>query len=378
MRIAINLLCIIPGINGGVETYARSLLRALAVEDRTNEYLVFVNREGAALRDLEAPNISTVIFDFNARRRPVRYAWEQILLPRELRRRNVDLLHSPGYVGPLRSPCPTVVTIPDVNFVALGNALPAHKRAALGYFCSSSAKRADRVITISQFSKEEIVKHLRIPEQKIVVTHLGPGTIAEPTPWNVVSQRYGIEGDYVVAFAGNNYPHKNIARLIEAFAKVRTSPPAQLVIIGELSADLRELAKSKKIRFRDLAGVPNADVGPILGHARLCVVPSLYEGFGLPVLEAQNAGVPLICSNAAALPEVAGRGCQFVNAKLVDEIAGAIEHCLGDSEYCHSLVRAGRANLKRFSWARTAEETLSVYNEVAGTRTPIPDLRGTF
>lgn len=320
------------------------------------------------MRSLEAPNITTVVFDFNARRRAVRYAWEQILLPREVRSRKVDLLHSPGYVGPLRSPCPAVVTIPDVNFVALGNALPAHKRLALGYFCSHSAASAARVITISQFSKDEIVKHLGIPEHKIVVTHLGPGKVAEPAPWDVVAQRHGIEGDYVVAFAGNNYPHKNIGRLIEAFAEVQLSSSVQLVIIGALSPELRALANSKPIRVRDLAAVPDTHVGPILSHARLCVVPSLYEGFGLPVLEAQSAGVPLICSKAAALPEVSGGGCRPVNAESVDEIAKAIKHCLGDLDYCHTLVRAGHANLKRFSWARTADETLSVYNEVTDAR----------
>lgn len=371
MRIGINLLCILPGINGGVETYAVSTLRALAARDRSNEYFVFVNRQGAGLDVLEAPNITPVVCNFDARPRELRYAWEQLLLPRASGQYRLDLLHSPGYQGPLRCHCPTVVTLPDLNFIAFRDTLPWHRRMALEFFCPRAARRAAGVITISHFSKSEIVKYLGVPPEKITVTHLGPGILPTPADWDVVRAKLGLDVPYIVAYAGNNYPHKNMSRLFEAFGKVRTSEPVYLAVIGGLSPELKRFSERLRGRVLDLKHVDSACIEPILSHARLCVLPSLYEGFGLPVLEAQSAGVPLLCSNAASLPEVAGQGAMFFDPLSVDQIALSIERCLGDRACCEALIRAGRENVKRFSWDKAADQTLAVYNQVVAGQSPV-------
>jgi glycosyltransferase involved in cell wall biosynthesis len=371
MRIGINLLCLLPGINGGVETYAISTLRELVRRDSRNEYVVFVSRQGAELNVPDAPNVIPVVLDVDARARPIRYAWEQFALPAQARRFRLDLLHSPGYQGPLRCPCPTVVTLPDLNYIEFGYAMPTHRRMALRFFCSRAAQRAERVITISHFSKQQIIKHLRLPESKISMIHLGPGIIPGRGDWSVVRIKHRIFADYAVAFSGGNYPHKNMSRLMEAFARIRTPEPVSLAVIGDLSPELRALSRTMKGKILELGNIESSHLSTILRHARLCIIPSLYEGFGLPVLEAQQAEIPLACSTAASLPEVAGKAARFFDPESVEDMAAAIHHCLTDRFLSASLIRAGRENLRRFSWEKTAAETLAVYHDVAGVPLPM-------
>jgi glycosyltransferase involved in cell wall biosynthesis len=367
MRIGLNLLCILPGVNGGVETYSVSLLGALASHYPEHEFIVFVNRLGAAMPVLNAPNITRVVCDFDARQRSLRYAWEHLILPRKLRDYSIDVLHSPGYQGPVHCDCPGIVTLPDVNFRSVGKMFPLHQRAALRFFCERSARKSTRVITISQFSKSDIIRHLGLPEEKITVTPLAccltPGTSTEN-----VAAIYRLPSNYIVTFGGNSWPHKNHARLFEALELVREK--TSLVIIGRFSEKLRHLASLCRFEVLPIGFVPSGHILPILGLSRLCVLPSLYEGFGLSVLEAQTAGTPLACSNAASLPEVAGPGARYFDPLSPADIASSIDECLSNRAYCETLVRAGRKNITRFSWNKTAEQTMGVYREVAGA----PDL----
>src|SRR5258708_14645276 len=161
MKIGLNLLYLVPGLVGGTQTYAVSLIKALARLDRLNQYYIFLNREGAAL-DLELPsNFHVVVCGFRGSSRPLRYAWEQVVMPFQLKSLGIEIVHSLGYVGSLVSPCPSVVTIPDTNFIALKGTLPAMKQVALQFFSSQSGRRAGRVITISNFSKTELVRGLK-------------------------------------------------------------------------------------------------------------------------------------------------------------------------------------------------------------------------
>lgn len=364
MRIGINLLCILPGVNGGIETYATSTLRALAALDSWNEYVVFVNHRGAALEVLDAPNFTKVVCNVDGRVRGLRYGWEHLVLPRQVVKYGLDVLHSPGYQGPIRCPCPTVVTLPDLNFAFPGT-LPLYKRLVLRFFCSRAARHASRVITLSEFSKRQIVEQLGIPKQNVTVTPAGPGIEIPKANWSLVQKRHKLSANYIVAFAGGNYPHKNMSRLLMAFEAIRAGD-VSLAIIGELSPELRSMARKLNGRVLELGFVENSHISPVLSHARLCMFPSLYEGFGFPTLEAQSAGVPLACSDAAPLPEVAGNGARLFNPESVEDMAAAMEHCLGDRVFCDALVRAGRENVKRFSWEKTARETLAVYHAAAG------------
>ena len=371
MRIGLNLLYLIPGHVGGTQTYAESLIRALAGIDEENIYTIFVNPEAACLDWPRKPNFHIVVCRFAARRRAVRYAYEQLVLPRLLKQLNIDLVHSPGYVSPLKTQCASIVSILDVVHVAYP--MPRAKRLALGFFVTQSARRCEHIITISRFSQGQIKKHLSVAVEKTTVTPLGfrESTPPEPTDFAELLIRYNIEKPYIIAFSGLPV-HKNMARLVQAFARLIGELDHQLVLIGNLppNSDVRgEIVRHGLEKRVVITGyVPDCDVMPLLQHGEVFVFPSWYEGFGLPVLDAQRAGLPVACSRAASLPEVAGDAAQYFDPFSVEEMTESIRRCAKDDALRARLREMGQENTRRFSWTNTARATLEVYEEVAKRR----------
>ncbi len=365
MRIGLNLLYIIPGENGGTQTYAESLIKALAALNTSDEFVVFVSEEGAALDLPPQANFRKIVCPVRAARREARYAYEQLIFPRLLRRHKLDVLHSLGYVCPLRVPCRSVVTIHDLNYLTPWHGMSRQKRLVLGWFIKQSARRADTVLTVSEFSKSEIHCRLRIPEAKIAVTLEGPREAPPPEAWKEIAGRYAVDTPYVMAF-GSLTANKNIPRLIQAFAAIQAQVPHTLLLVGhlppgaELHTEIKALGLDGRVKITGY--VPDSHIMPLLKHADLFVFPSLYEGFGLPVLEAQKAGTAVACSSAASLPEVAGDGAAFFDPALVEEISRVLLGCLQDPAQRESLAARGRANLQRFSWEQTAAQTLRCYH----------------
>jgi glycosyltransferase involved in cell wall biosynthesis len=368
MKIGINLLYLLPGVVAGTETYAAGLLYGLAEIDWRNEYVVFVNRESESWPLPGAVNFTRVVCPVRAAGRASRYLFEQVRLPRLLAQYHIDVVHSLGYVGPLVAPCPSVVTIHDLNYITLRHTMPGVKRTVLHFFSIQSARRANHVITVSDFSKREICRTIKLNPGKITVTHEGAmrdGASNSSENWMELTRRYRIREPYVVAFGGRTL-HKNIPHLIRAFALVKDGFPHSLVLIGHIPSNVDLATESKEIRDRvTLTGyVPEEHILPLLSHADLFVLPSLYEGFGLPVLEAQQAAVAVACSTAGSLPEVGGDGAIYFDPASVEQIADTIRRCLADATLRSQLILKGRENLARFSWDKTARETLSVYQDV--------------
>jgi len=371
VRIGMNLLYLIPGHVGGTQTYAESLIRALAGIDERNQYTLFVNPEAARLDWPQKPNFHIVVCRLAARRRAARYAYEQLVLPRLLKQLNIDLVHSPGYVSPLKTHCASVVSILDVVHVAYP--MSRAKRLALGFFVTQSARRCDHIITISRFSQQKIREHLGVAAEKTTVTPLGfrESPPLAPTDFASLSTRYNIEKPYIVAFSGLPV-HKNMPRLIQAFARLAAEIDHQLVLIGNLppGSDVRgEIARHGLEKRVVITGyVPDRDVMPLLQHGDVFVFPSWYEGFGLPVLDAQRAGLPIACSRAASLPEVAGDAAQYFDPFSVQEMTESIRRCAQDDSLRARLRERGQENARRFSWKNTARATLEVYHEVVKRR----------
>ncbi len=372
MRIGLNLLYLLPGIVGGSQTYAVSLIRALAILDTENEYVLYLNRESAELEITDAPQVRRVICGVHAMRRPVRYAFEQSALPGLLRQDKIDLLHSLGYVAPLFSPCPQVVSILDLIYRGHQVAMTGSKQKALEFFVKQAAKRSAQVLTISENSKREIAEDIGIPLEKITVTYLASRPPAVPsTPEERVSvlSRYGVTAPYVLAFSSPN-PVKNISRLMEAFAEACADLPHQLLLLGHAPAGADFEAEAERSglggRVVSTGYVPGADIGPLLQGADLFAFPSLYEGFGLPVLDAQQEGIPVICSTAASLPEVAGDGALLFDPHSVEAMRDALRAGLLDQSLRARLAALGRANAQKFTWERTAQQTLEVYRRIEG------------
>jgi glycosyltransferase involved in cell wall biosynthesis len=366
MLVALNLLYLIPGVVGGTETYARSLIHALAQEDDDNEYVVFLSREAADLDVTPAANFRRVVCPVVAMRRAVRYSWEQAVLPLQLNRLKPNLVHSLGYVSPLAARCAQVVTVHDVNYIGHKGRRTAIGRRAFQFVVEKTVKRADRIITVSEFSKSEIVKHTSVSPDKVSVVHsAGRESYHEAPPRSAFVEKIG--RPYIMAFSSLS-AHKNIPNLIEAFGRISARVPHALVLVGHLPEksgvrNVMESAGDDRVIFTGY--VPDDEVESLMNHAALFAFPSLYEGFGLPILDAQHAGVPVACSSAGALPEVAGAGALTFDPHSVDDIAGALERCLTDDSLRASLIQAGRDNAAQFSWDRTARRTLDVYSEVA-------------
>lgn len=369
MLVALNLLYLIPGVVGGTETYARSLIQALADEDEDDDYVVFVNREAADLDVTPGANFRRVVCPVVAMQRAQRYAWEQAALPVQLMRLEPDVLHSLGYVGPLATPCPHVVTIHDINFLGHKGRRTAVGRRVFRFFVEGTARGAERIITDSKFSAGEIVTHMNIPEKKVEVIHLAGRDIPEQPPAGAAGSAIaaGIGRPYVLAFSSLS-AHKNIPNLISAFARISGSVPHALVLVGHLpekSAAREAMQSADAGRVVFTGYIPDSEVDSLMRSASLFAFPSLYEGFGLPILDAQLAGVPVACSSAGALPEVAGEGAVIFDPHSIDDMAEALLRCLTDNALRDTLVASGMRNARQFSWNRTARQTLDVYRAVA-------------
>ncbi len=367
MRIAINLLYLIPNECGGTETYGVCLVNSLVELDSTNEYVVYLNRESESIPLVHADNLTIIICNVRAIHRPLRYLYEQLILPFLLMKHRIDLVHSLGYVAPLLVPCINVVTVHDMNYADIRQDFPWFKRLMLSTFSTASVRLTDHVITISNFSKAAICKRLGVATSKTSVIHQGPGWLGKPISpidWESVRTLYSLPEEYIVAFGGGAL-HKNIPRLIEAYLQCKDVHDYALVIIGRLPANVKlpDTSSGKSgPRVQWLGYIPVTHIQPLLGHSALFVLPSLYEGFGMPILEAQFAGALVASSNAASLPEIGGKGAIYFDPLSVSAISEAImEGLKGEPSRIAEIRRAAEANLERFSWTATAQVTLDVY-----------------
>jgi glycosyltransferase involved in cell wall biosynthesis len=369
VKIALNLLYLIPGVVGGTETYARALITALGRLDEDHEYTVFVNRESADLDITPNDNFKRVVCPVIAMQRAYRYAWEQLVLPAQLHRLNPDIVHSLGYVGPVASNIPQVVSVHDVNYLGHSGRRTPIGRRAFQFFVEKTVKRASHVITISNFSRGEIMKHLHVPPEKVSVVYCGAKE--QDSSGTALRQESKVLRDipqpFMIAFSSLS-AHKNIARLMAAFAKISSDVPHSLVLIGhmpEKSSEIKaELQRAGDHRIHFTGFIPGEDVDGLMKRASLFVFPSLYEGFGLPILDAQEAGVPIACSNVAALPEVAGEGALLFDPLSVDDMAEKLKRALLDADLRESLTKKGTQNAARFSWDKAARETMNIYKKV--------------
>lgn len=370
MRIGLNLLYLIPGVVGGTETYARGLIGGLKHIRPDHEFYLFINRESEKLFE-DAPGFRKVVCPIHAQNRMRRYFFEQLSLPGEADRKGIDLLHSLAYTSPLFLSCPSTVTIPDLNFRAFGDTMPLVRRLTLAWMVRQAVCRADRVITISEFSRKEILSHYHASPEKVAVTHLAAGRSDDEA---------GQAGDelpcagvalhpprpYAVAFSSVT-ANKNLPRLVKAFgeAKKKYRFPHHLVLIGhKYPADESGLAEETSGDIIRTGYLKECDAARILRQADFLVFPSYYEGFGLPLLEAMAAGVPVVCSSAASLPEVAGDAGIFFDPFSERDMAEKIAQVASGDALKADLRQKGFLNLERFSWQKTAMQTVAVYDGI--------------
>jgi glycosyltransferase involved in cell wall biosynthesis len=337
----------------GVGRYTFSLIRELAKLDGENEYTLFLNAKRYANYPAPGANFRTIEADI-----PWFGVREQLQLPRLVARAQLDLVHHPHLTVPLLETTPFVVTVHDLNYL---DAAATARRAVLraGYRLELlKARRARRLIAVSEHTRGEVVRLLAVDPDRVAVTYEAADAPAvEPDPGTL--ERYGIEAPFFL-YVGSAYPYKNLARLIEAFARLEGY---RLVLAGDFEdfgAALKEHA-SKRVVFTGPVSEP--ELAALYAGAFAYAFVSLSEGFGLPGLEAMAAGVPVVAAHAASLSEVYGDAAHYCDPHDVGSIASALSEVAADEGLRSRLVERGRQRVAEFSWTRTAEQTLAVYHE---------------
>jgi glycosyltransferase involved in cell wall biosynthesis len=377
VHVGLNLIFLVPREMSGLETYARELTGALLQEEPNLRVTAFVSREASAdetWREL----VPTVTVPVYGRRRAAWVRGEQLMLPRLAQEAGVDVVHSLASTAPSRGSFARVVTIHDLIYRIHPDA-HGWRSFALRLLIPLAARRSHRIIAPSETTRHDLVELLHVEAEKIDVVPNGIGTslAARWEPEDELRRRYDLGDAPLVLSVSARRPHKNLVRLLEAFARVEHERAPLLVLPGYRTAFESEVADAIErlgltARVRTLGWVPDEDLEGLYLAACCFVFPSLAEGFGQPVLEAMERGVAVASSNASSLPEVGGDSVLYFDPLDVAAIAEAIQRLLTDRELAERLAPAGRARAREFSWARTAHETIGVYrrafHEHAGRR----------
>ena len=361
----------------GIGVYVSNLIHGLARmeaegEAGANEYVLFVRPED---RDFAAdlpPNFRSVV-----ERSPVYSVREIGMMTWRISRSSLDLYHATHYVLPAVVPCPTVVTIHDIIHLLYPGFLPS--RAASLYaqrMFRHSVGRADRIIAVSRNTQKDLLDYFDIQEEKIHVVYNGVEDrfrrLLSAEELGAHLKDVGVRQPYML-FVGNPKPHKNLDRVIKAYARARSRAgfDAPLVCVGARpGSDFKLERRARQLGVGDhvqLVGHVSASVLPALYQgASLFLYPTLYEGFGLPVVEAMASRVPVITSNTSSLNEIARGYAELVNPLEVEEIATAIERCMKDRSHARQLTDRAASRAAGFQWQTAAESTLGIYRDVLG------------
>jgi len=375
IRVGVNTLFMIPGEVGGTETYLRQTLSAIAEYHPDLQLALFTNRENDPILREELGRYNQVQFcslRVRAANRYARIVAEQTLLPVAARRARVDLLWSPGYTAPLRAPCPQVVTIPDMQYKTHPEDLAPHYRVATDILVKAAARRAVHIIAISEFTKSEIVRYTSASPERIDVTHLAADpAFAEPLSKDrrrtILAGLLPGGGPYVLCVA-HTYPHKNVHALVEAFGQIYESVPHRLALVGsrrlgepQLQAAIEKLPDpGRVVRLEKLN---TEQLRAIYQGADVFVFPSLYEGFGLPVLEAMMAGVPVVTTRRASISEVGDELVVYFDPDNPRDLSRKILDVVQwPAEKRGQWTSKATVYARGFSWRETADRTVVALN----------------
>ena len=349
----------------GIGRFVREVVQALQEECPDHEYLLFsLTRAPASTRRAFSPA--------RLLRGIRRFLWLQTSLPRQAERRAVDVLFYPDYLISFRPPCPVVAVVHDLLFVSHPRWGEGIVNRQLRLCVPVTIARADRLIVPSDWVRRELVGTFHCSPERVRVIPEGVGSQFQPLPRERVEEtlsRYGLSRTPFLLSVGMWSPRKNLARLLEAFASLRSWYEGKLVLLGGGGWSYRPLQDAiRKYRLTDrviLAGyVPDEDLPAFYNGADVFVFPSLYEGFGLPVLEAMACGCPVVASNTTAIPEVAGPAAALVDPHDAPGFARAIRDLLQDQGRYAQYRQAGLDQAQRYRWSSTARQLECLFREV--------------
>ncbi len=307
---------------------------------------------------------------------PSHHRFESAALVAELAGRQLALLHSPDFIPPFGGRFRSAITIHDLNFIHFPRFLTPESARYYGQIYRA-VERADHIITDSNWTRDDVMDQLKVRPERVTTVHLASNPVYRPITDRREVRRavasYGLPADFII-FVGTLEPRKNVPTLLRAFRHLRNGGhDVHLAIVGrkgwlydEIFSTLTELKVAEYVHF--LENVPNEDLARLYNAARCLALPSHYEGFGLPPLEAMACGTPVVVSDRASLPEVVGDAGLLVDPDDPEALSAALAQVLGDSELRASLRQRGLMRAGRFSWARAAQETMAVYERVLEER----------
>jgi glycosyltransferase involved in cell wall biosynthesis len=383
-RFGFNIKTGLPNRVGSGE-FCFQLLSYLAKLDTKNQYSIFLPMHPTLDLPKEKKNWKYNVFHS-------RKLWTLLGLSAELKKHKLDVFFSPTHYLPFYTFSPAVISILDVSYLYYPNLFNKRDLYQLMLWGRYSIKKAKKIITISQSSKNDIIKMYKVKPDKVVVIYPGVRYGSPSSKVNKVSKvksmenlkkKFGISSPYIL-FVGTLQPRKNVTKLIEAFSKlvnqkseVRSQKSEiqslQLVIVGKKGWKYEEILEApKKFNVKDqvkfLDSVSDEDLPALYKNALCFCLPSLYEGFGLPVLEAMQYGCPVLTSNVSSLPEAGGDAALYFDPSNVDDIKEKLEFIIQNSKFRIEMIKKGYEQVKKFSWEKSAKETLQVLTELGDTK----------
>jgi glycosyltransferase involved in cell wall biosynthesis len=349
----------------GTENYALQLIRQWVETVNTHQITLYFRDTPPADLFPEKPNFEQKVLTFPR-------LWTHLRFAAELWRTRPGVTFVPAHTLPFVFPGKAVVTIHDLGYLHFPDAHPPKERRYLDATTRFSARRATLILADSMATKTDLISHYGVSEQKIRVVYPGVdeslAPVQDSNELGRVRAKYGLPEQYLF-FLGTLQPRKNIARLVEAFAKWRSSSSSREValVLGGQKGWLYQEAWTSGVEGVILPGyIADEDVAALYSGALALVFPSLYEGFGFPVIEAMRCDTPVLCSNTSSLPELGGEAALLVNPLETDEIAQAIGQLVENPELRRQLVQKGRTQAQKFSWNTAAQQAMQVLEEAAG------------
>ena len=370
MRIGIDAREFQMGRITGIGRYLRQFLVTATARDDSHDYVLFLNQKSDL--PFDHPNIKKVVIP--EKLTPV---WDQFLLPRQARREKIDVFLTPYFKTPLFMPVPRVIIINDLIPLFFPEEHGLMRRAYFRLMCARTARKAARILTISQNSKDDIVRILKIPDDKIDVVHLGVEERFRPdsTRMEEIRRKYNLPQHFIL-YVGNLSPHKNIHGLIKAFESLPSDLKKQYKLVLSAARNNKDFTRSKTLMQKlDLAGavhltgfIDEEDLPGVYSQCSLFVFPSLYEGFGLPPLEAMACGCPVASSDTSSLPEVLGKAAFYFDPHNIEDISRAMKRMLEDKSLRGEHRRRGLERAKHFTLENMTEKILDAIHSVEVSR----------
>jgi len=372
MRIAINTLPLLAN-KAGAERYTENILKYISKVDKDNEYSLILSKINKQYYEIKQNNFKNMVYKVNTRSRLLRIFGEQFYIPLITKRLNIDVFFSPCNIVPRFVSSPAVVMLFDLHWFIFPEIFNKLKLAYLKKSIGRSVQNSYKILTVSENSKKDIIEIFKIPEEKIKVIYVGLDPIFkkenDEDKRNGVMSKYGINKKFILSVC-QLHRRKNILRLVKAFSNLKEQEKInhKLVIVGGKGDGYSEIISfinEKAINDILITGcIPDEDICLLYNAADLMVYPSLYEGFGMPVVEAMACGCPVVTSNVSSLPEVVGDAAVLVDPYSDENIADAIYSVISNKPPREGLIEKGFKRAKEFSWEKAAQETLKIFEEV--------------